>query len=209
MTLVNAYCSSADVRDQLGDRSGLVDIDMLDKAINASCRAIDRYCGRRFWQDAAVSSREYRVEDDRVAWVDDISTSTGLVIKTDTTGDGSYATTWTSTDYVLEPLNASVVAAGDTGTPFAWWRISAVGDYLFIKDQFKPTLQITAKFGWSAIPDEVVSAAILKSVSLYKRKDAPFGVAGFSEFGAVRIGRSDPEVVELLHSFRLLTVGDV
>jgi hypothetical protein len=42
---------------------------------------------------------------------------------------------------------------------------------------------------------------MLKAASLFKRKDAPFAVAGFSEFGAVRIGRNDPDVLELLGGY--------
>lgn len=64
-----------------------------------------------------------------------------------------------------------------------------------------PTVQVTARFGWSAVPYQVNEATILKAASLFKRKDAPFGVAGFNEFGAVRITRKDPDVLELLSDF--------
>jgi hypothetical protein len=43
---------------------------------------------------------------------------------------------------------------------------------------------------------------ILKAASLFKRKDAPFGVAGINDFGPVRITRTDPDVIDLLRSFR-------
>ena len=88
------------------------------------------------------------------------------------------------------------------GTPFAFWVIEAIGDLEFTTHERRSTLQVTAKHGWSAVPDDVAQACILKAAALFKRKDAPFGVAGFGEFGAVRIGKEDPQVIELLQEYR-------
>lgn len=202
MALTNAYASVAEVRDQFADSGSKLDLDLLEKAINAASRSIDKLTGRRFWPDATVKVRTYQPDDPYVAWVDDISTTTGLIIKTDTTGDDTYATTWDTADYKLEPRNAD---KGDAA--YTWWRIVAVDDKTFPVDELRDTLQVTAKFGWSAVPDEVNEACILKAVSLFKRKDAPFGVAGFGEFGAVRISRRDHDVYELLHPYIRYSVG--
>lgn len=202
MILTNPYCQGLELRSHLGDSGERLDSDSIDKAISASSRAIDKWCGRRFWQDGSVVARVYQPEDPYVAWVDDISTTTGLVIKTDTAGDGTYATTWASTDYQLEPLNANL-----TDAAYAWWRIVAIDRYTYPSSARRPTLQVTAKFGWSAIPDEVTEACLLKAASLFKRKDAPFGIAGFGDFGAVRIGRADPDVIDLLGPYRRLEFG--
>lgn len=209
MAVTNGYCTVAEIRDQISDTSSLADSDLLEKAINAASRAIDKYCGRKFWQEATTSVRTYQIDDPYTAWVDDISTTSGLVIKTDTAGDGTFTTTWDSADYQLEPLNANVVAAGSTVTPYAWWRIVAIDDKTFPIHDRRTTLQVTARFGWSAIPDDVNEAAILKATSLFRRKDAPFGVAGFGEFGVVRIGRGDPDVMDLLRPYRRQYVGAV
>lgn len=197
MAVTNGYCSVAELRDQLGDSGSKLDLDLLEKAVNATSRAIDRYCGRRFWQDSVVKTRTYKVSEPYIAWVDDISTTTGLIIKTDTSGDYSWATTWTSTDYDLEPDNADMDDAA-----YAWWRILAVDSQTFPRSELRKTLQVTARFGWSAIPDDVNEAAILKATGLFRRKDAPYGIAGFGEMGnAVRITRRDPDVMELLNNY--------
>lgn len=198
MAVTNGYCTVAQVRDHLGDSGSKLDVDLLENAINAASRAIDRFCGRKFWQEATTSARTYRPGDPLTAIVDDISSTTGLVIKTDTTGDGTWATTWDSGDYQLEPLNSDVVASGSTVTPYAWWRIVAIDEKSFITGGLRASLQVTARFGWSAVPDDVTEAAILKAVALFRRKDAPFGVAGIGDFGPVRITRRDPDVTELL-----------
>ncbi len=190
------YATETQLREQLSDDSSLLSPALLDRAVTASSRAIDHFCGRRFWADATAVARVYRPTDPTLAWVDDISTTTGLVVATDTTGDGAYDTVWDAGDYELEPPNAD---AG--GGAYAWWRIAATGAKTFpaVGRSRRTSLQVTAAFGWSAVPVEIEQACLLKAASLFKRKDAPFGVAGFGEFGPVRISRRmDPDVAELL-----------
>lgn len=202
MALVNPYCSTAQLRDHLKDDGAKLTVALLERAINASSRAVDDYCARgvdgsqtQFWQDASVTTRTYVVTNPRKIRVDDISTRTGLVVKTGSDG-ATFPSTLASTDYLLEPRNAD--AAGSDGNPHAFWIIRAISGWLPQHHLCLPTVQVTAKFGWSAVPAKVEEATILKAASLFKRKDAPFGVAGFGEFGAVRITRQDPDVVELL-----------
>lgn len=200
MAIVNGYCTEAQVRAQIADQASVVPLAMIEDAINASSRAIDSYCGwpmRRFWKDTVATARTYRVDDPLVAWVQDFYSLADLVVQTDDASDGSFSTTWSASDYQAEPLNSD-----DGVTPFAWYRITAVGGRAFPVHQARAMLKVTTKHGWSAIPDGVESACILKSVSLLKRKEAPFGVAGFGAFGAVRIGSADPDVRELLAPFR-------
>jgi hypothetical protein len=204
VAVTNGYCTVAELREHLGDDRQALNEALLERAINASSRAIDLWTGRRFWLDGTVTARSYRPDLTDVAWVDDIGSTTGLVIATDTTGDGSWATTWATTDYQLEPLNAAV-----SGTGYAWWTIGAIDRYTFPVAARRPTLRVTALHGWSAVPDGVAEACLLKAASLFKRKDAPFGVAGFGEFGAVRITRRDGDVIELLHPYVRLGVGAV
>lgn len=204
MAVTNGYATVANLREHFGDSGTLLTSALLERAINAASRAIDRHCGRRFWQDPTVQTKVYRPDDPYEADVDDISTTTGLIVKTDTAGDGTYATTWASTDYQLEPLNADT-----EGTGYAWWTLAAIDRYQFPVHARRTTLQVTAKFGWSAVPDEVVEACVLRAAALFKRKEAVFGVAGFNGFGEVRIGRNDPDIVDLLHRFIKIRVGAV
>lgn len=195
MAVVNGYCTVAQLREQFKDDGTVLTTALLERAINAASRAIDRHCGRKFWLDAAVVARTYRPRDASRVFVDDIGTTTGLIVKTDTTGDGAFTTTWDAADYDLEPRNAAVV-----GDPYSFSRIVAIDEKAFPVNGRRSTLQVTAKFGWSAVPDDVTEACILKAASLFKRKEAPFGVAGFNEFGVVRI-RKDDDVMGLLSPY--------
>jgi hypothetical protein len=207
VAIVSGYCSVADVREHIDDSGSSIPTALIERAVNAVSRAIDRYCGfpkRRFWKDSTPTAHEYVVDYPGVLYVTDIASRSGLTVQTDDAGDGTYSTTWSPTDFVLGPVNADV-----DSWAYAFTRIEAVGARLFPTSRIgRSTLKITGTHGWSAIPDEVTQACILRSVSILKRKDAPFGVAGFGEFGtAVRIRAEDPDVADLLSTFRRYGAG--
>lgn len=204
MAVTNGYCTVAELRTQLGDTASQLPLANLERAINTTSRAIDRHCGRRFWQDTNAQAKVYRPDDPYEAWVDDISTTTGLIVKTDTTGDGSWATTWDSDEYQLEPLNADTES-----TAYAWWRITAIDTEVFPIHSLRTTLQVTARFGWSAVPDGVTEACLIRAAAIFKRKEAVFGTVGLNGFGEVRITRRDPDVMDLLHPYIKIKVGAV
>ena len=203
MAVVNGYCTTAQLRTHLEDAASTLSTELLERAINASSRSIDRHCQRRFWLDTATAVRTFIVAQSDSVYVDDIGTRTGLVVKIGIDGINYPTTLTTDTDFVLEPRNADKFA-GSSIDAYAFWQLRMVGSQRLYVDCARPTLQITARYGWSAVPSEVEQACILKAASLFKRKDAPFGVAGFGEFGAVRITRADPDVIDLLAEYRVL-----
>jgi hypothetical protein len=201
--VTHGYCTVDDVRSQLTDTGSKLDSAPIERAINATSRAIDQYCGRRFWKDAAPVARVFEAADSHVLSVNDIAATAGLTVAVDSAGDGTFATTWASSDYQLKPLNADA-----DGGAFSWSEIATTGGLCFPWFRNgRPGVRVTATWGWSQVPDQVTSAAILKAVSLFMRKDAPFGVAGFNEFGPVRITKRDPDVVDLLSPFVLAAVA--
>lgn len=183
--------------------------DQISNAVNATNAAIVRFCRRGFDKVATASATariysragegQWRgIQSPCEAVVHDIWSTTGLIIKTDDGDDGTFETTWASTDYQLEPLNQ---LDGDTYTP--WWRIRAVNGKTFPCNNRRAALQVTAPWGWEDVPDDVKQAALIKAARLFLRKDSPQGVAGFGDFGVVRISRTeDPDVAALLDPFR-------
>ena len=66
-------------------------------------------------------------------------------------------------------------------------------------------MKVNAKWGYvTAIPAGVKEIALLQAARFFKRKDAPFGVAGNDAMGNVmRLqARLDPDVEMLLGSYR-------
>lgn len=179
MTLTNAYCTLAEFKQELGV-SDVYDDAKAESAINTASRQIDAYCNRRFWQDATVKARRFRALESDCCVVDDISTTTGLIVKVDEAGDGTFSTTLTiDTHYLLEPLNAA------EETPVRPYErielVDSIGTYFPISR--RPGVQVTAKFGWPAIPDDVNRACRIQSVLQFKAPDAAFGAAQLGSDG--------------------------
>lgn len=210
LSVTNGYVDVATMREHYADSNSVIDAAIIERAIEAASRWIDRLCGRSFYLEAATSVGVYRPDDPYLAWVHDIGTTTGLVVKTDPTGDYAWSETWTlDTDFQLEPRNASRVGAGTTVQPYAWWRIVAIGRKTFPAHKYRDTLQVTARYGWSDVPDDVREACILATAGLVDRKNSPNGIAGFGEYGSVRISRQDPDVLRLLHPYVRMSIRAV
>lgn len=199
---VDEYCTIEQVREQLQDIKQQLDTDLVTRAIKAASRAIDAWCSndvpnaRKFWLDTSASQRVYRCDNRVTAWIDDIGTTTGLIIQTDDNDDGTYETTWTiNTDFQLLPANPSL------SYPFAYWQINAVGTKRFPVYERRSGLRVTAKWGWSGTPVEVQQACLIRSVALFLRKDSPYGIAGSNDYGGMRISRFDNDVVSLLRPY--------
>lgn len=193
MAITNGYCTLADLKTILRIVDN-IDDQMLEDRITEASRVIDQHCDRRFYADTAASARTFVAVDDEALAVDDISSTSGLVIKTDTANDGTYATTLTSAQYQLEPLNALT-----KGSPIRTIRTIGV---VFPTAAAPAGVQVTAKWGWPSVPAPVTSACILLAGRLVKRGDSLLGVAGFGDLGAITVRAIDPDVERMLRPYR-------
>ena len=106
MAIVNGYCALSELKTYLG-LSGSGQDDNLENAIEGASREIDQYTGRIFYQTSSQDNY-YTPNNFFMQAVDDISTATGLVVKLDTTDDGTHNKTLTKdTDFALLPVNVS------------------------------------------------------------------------------------------------------
>lgn len=211
MTITNGYVLLEDVRSALR----ITDEDdtaLHEMHINAASRLIDSWCGRHFYAETVASARVFRAANPRIVMCDDISTTTDLVVKTDTTGNGTFDTTWDSGDYQLEPLNGR-----RSGQAWPYHTLRAVGSYDFpiygTRSGTEALVQITALWGWPqsssddhgelTVPEAVKNACLIQVTSLLKAKDAPLGFAGFGEMGAIRMSAAlHPTARVLLEPYR-------
>jgi hypothetical protein len=167
----------------------------IDNAIAAAEAEIDSICGRTFEVPSGATARTYVPFDDTTLYVDDLAQTTGLIVKTDTSLDGTYDTTLTiTTDYVL------------TGNTAPYRVIKRVDGDAYPRDVYgRPTVQVTAFYGYGmAIPDQVKQCALVLAARLYQRRSSPLGFqAGNVDIGFIRITRTDPEVIALLRGLKL------
>jgi len=192
-----AIIANADLAEHLGV-TGLLHDSLVANAVNAANQAVTQFCGRDFDKVAVASetARLFHPGNGAVAIVDDFWDTTNLAVKTDHGDDGTFETTWAAADYQLEPLNGR-----ENGVTVPYYRIRAVESRYFPCSS-RPTLQVTAAWGWAAVPAAVREATLIKAARLFHRKDSPQGVAGFNEFGVVRLASNDSDIKDLLGPFR-------
>lgn len=190
------YATTTELRRRQGiaDTNSYVESNLQD-ALEAASRGVDRYCGRTFGRTevADASTRTFEVSASGIQ-TDDFWTTSGLVIN---------GTAWASvTGTILEPLNG--IVDGLPGWPYC--RITWLSMW---PAAFVPaggwcggvqTIDVTAAWGWAAVPPDVKSATLMLAAEELKLPDTPFGVAGFGDY-AIRI-RSNPKIAERLAPFR-------
>lgn len=194
MALGDPYATLAELKTRL-DITDTTDDPRLTASLASASQEINGWCGRQFNDAGAASARLFRPDGCTRARVDDFSTTTGLIVETST--DGTTWATWSASDYELGPLNRAVF--GLDGFPY-WW-ITAVAGRRF-PEAARATLRVTANWGWTAVPAPVKEACLMIAAETFKAGDAPFGVAGFGEFGAVRV-RMNSQAQTLLAPYRL------
>ncbi|GGZ80265.1 head-tail connector protein [Streptomyces echinoruber] len=197
--MANDYATLATLKAQLRiDPTDTTQDTLLNQALTAASRAIDRATGRRFWLDDLATQRTYnprsrivRDADGETLLVDDIGSTAGLVVET-----GPVGGPWTTvTGYETTPDNALADGRPVTGLlrPGGWaWNAGGTG-----------RVRVTARHGWPAVPDDIVQATLIQASRLFKRKDSPEGVMGSAEWGVVRLSRRDPDVWNLIEPFVL------
>lgn len=191
-----AYVTVEDMVLRLGGRIDASARPLLSVAIDEACAAIDLHCRQSFAKADTATARVYVPFAATVAYVDPFWTTSDLVIATDDNDDGTCETTWTSASYELDQFGgelASMLAA-----PYD--TIRALDRTFPTAGRRRRTLQVTAKWGWSAPPSNVVAATKIVAHDLWKRKDVAFGIStsGVAEFGGLRIGRDVLGQVESL-----------
>lgn len=191
--MANEYASVSALRARLGVADSGEDAE-LDRVLTSAARAVDGHCGRRFYQDAVAAARTLTTTVGQgcvelpPGW--DISTTTGLVVT-------SSAGTWVlGTDFRVLPDGG----VGPTGEPWPYTSLAGVDGQALTMTRYSMT--ITARWGWpDGPPPAVVEAALILAADYWKLKDAPFGVAGFGDYGAVRV-RQNARAMELLAPYR-------
>jgi len=197
MAITNGLCSLSDVKTAMSVYDN-TDDGRIELAINTASRMIEAACNRRFYADTNASARTYVATTYGLVLTDDISTTSGLIVKTDTGATGTFDQTWASTDYQLEPLNGIV-----DGQSWPYTQIRAIRSLTFPFDYGQALVQVTAKWGWSAVPDPIKQAGIIQTIAIFKAAEAPFGALGLAETGILRIRTGlHPTVAGLIAPYR-------
>jgi hypothetical protein len=195
-----AYATIADLKGYIRIPD-TVDDAQLTLAVEAASRTVDLAANRQFGNTTA-QARLYTARYDRFkrryyVEVDDIHTTTGLVVAQDDSDDGTYdgPAITIVTDFELYPFNVD-----EKGFPWTqlWFRRGGV-----VPTLNEAGIRVTAQYGWSAVPDTIKQATLLQASRFFTRRNAPFGVAGSPEIGSELrlLARADPDVEVMVRPY--------
>lgn len=192
MTTTNAYTTLETVKSRLN----ITDTDddtSLEAVIDSVSRWID---GHKVLQNMRGTTQFFAISETRYftayqfdkLHVDDLQSI--VTLKTDDDGDGTYETTWSTTDYNLWPYNA-----GDA-PPYEQIEVSFNGDEIFTPG-IPRSVEIDGVWGYNSgtdtsgfitnAPQVIQEACILGVMMYWKRKDNIYGVGGNSALGLQRL----------------------
>lgn len=187
----NGYLLRDELKAALGD-CGSVHDDAYERAIEAASRQIDEFCHRHFWKTTTPTPRVFSALTPYAVHTDDIATATGLTVEVYATGG-----VWSEL--------ATTAWATEPSVPFNGRPITRLVSYdgAFPTSAVRPQVRVTAVWGWPAVPPQVVQACQMLAIDHYKSKDLTGGVAGFGEFGPVRVASFSAQARALLEHLRL------
>jgi len=207
MAIVNGYATLVGIKAYLSI-SDSTDDTLLENLVESASRSIDKIANRRFYADTTATVRLYRAYSDVFVYTDDISSTTGLIVKVDEAGNGTYSKTLTlNTDYIMDPLTADAL-----GRPFTQLTMVSNNESWPIfpgltQNGLRPGVQVTAKFGWPSVPSDVNVACLILTADLYKRKDAPGGVLGLGDLGVIRMSPVGRDVSQMVRSYQKIAIA--
>ena len=202
MAITNGYATLAEIKARLSIDSGDTQDDaMLEACVEAASRQIDKFTGTRFFT-AGSQDRYFTALDPLRVIVDDATAITAIV--QDLQANRTYTDTVDLSDVDLMPDNAVQL-----GVPYQQLAIVPDSPKTFITD--RRGIKVTGTWGYaSSAPPAVKQACLLLAAAMFRRKDAPFGIAGGGEVGqAIQLAAMDPTARLLLSPFRRLAVVDL
>ena len=198
MAIANGYASLAEVK-AAARITDSVDDALLEIAIESASRAIDGHTHRNFFVAGTVATaRVFAATNSEFVWIDDVASTAGFALATSDNLDATYSTTWGTADYQLEPLNGV-----SEGVSWPYTRIRSTGNKGLPYGSALAGVQVTARWGWLAVPTAIKQATMILAGRQFKRYDSPLGVAGFGDLGAMRVSRVDPDVATLIEPYVL------
>jgi hypothetical protein len=150
-------------------------------AVSAASRAVDFTCRRQFGRVDAPEAKSYRARPTGlygayVLDIDDVAAGDVSGVLIDGEAPATLPQFW--------PLNAPVKT-----------RMAAPG---------RGTYAVTLPWGWPEVPRTIEQATLIQANRFFKRRDAPFGVAGSPDSGTEMrlLARLDPDVALMVRKYQ-------
>lgn len=188
MPVTDAYITVAEFRERTNS-SAQDDEVVITSCVKAASRFIDRETNRFFTKDATPTVRLYNGGEGVTSFVlarelsyeqpygssvlylpDDISSTTGLVVKVDLDGDYVCEKTITlNTHFWVGPANA---ARGPEPEPYTLLEVKPDNGVFSVWPGHRRSVEVTAAYGWPAVPEAVKECTALLSRMLMDMEEA-------------------------------------
>lgn len=182
-----AIVTLADFKVYVRDELAGADDASLTTALSAAHASVYEYCQRSFELASTASVRTYAPSSGDVLRIDDCTTVTVV---------SNNGVTVAAADWQAEPIGLR----GFSQAPRPVEQVRLLSSVWFTYFG-KATASITATWGWAATPPEAVEAVKILAKDIAHQRNNKSGVAGFGEFGSVRV-RQNPYVASLLDPLR-------
>lgn len=184
-SLGKLYCTVEALKSRFKDVRTTDDSEY-HAACFAASRALEQYCQRTFYRSTETRTLNpgglYCL--DLPAFYDLVSVTT---LKTDSGGDGTFETTWSTTDYQLLTSDGTPnINAGPESKPYA--KVKAIGLQTFPLISSSPLarsdrVEINGVWGWPTVPWAIKQAAAIVAAETFKLKDsAGAATSGYDDF---------------------------
>jgi hypothetical protein len=166
MPVDDAYIKAEEFRARIG-KSVTADDGVLDAILKGVSRLLDRECGgeeepRFFNQDAELTIRHYDGNGLARLYITDVATTSDLVVKADLDGDhdfdGTDETLTQGTHFWIGPWNAPL---GSEARPYRFLEVIPNNGRLSVWPERLRAIQVTAIFGWPAVPEAIKDAVAM------------------------------------------------
>lgn len=173
MAVTDANATAVEYRERTTKSDAGDDATILAQ-LKAVTRFLDSKLRRFFTQDASVVTRLFDGNGRERLWLPaDIATATGLVVKADLDGDyaftGSTETLTLNTHFWVGPDDAD---KGSEAWPFEFLEIVPNNSVISAWPEQRRAVQVTAKFGWPAIPEAIKELTVAVTRTMRDMQEA-------------------------------------
>jgi hypothetical protein len=184
-----SYATLQQLKDYGRNEITSADDSVLKLALESAEMLVNNFCGRTFTVAGAATARVYSPAGPaaKVLRIHDCTSITSV----SEAGSLLDASTWQA-----EPVNG-LTPQGDTRPYTSLRRYGGI----WLWDDDKARITVTATWGWTSVPYRVQEATLIVAKDVYQQRNTNAGVAGFGEFGAVRV-RMNPIVIDMLTPLR-------
>ena len=167
---MTSYVTQPAFDEYIGDQLGASNVAQRTTALLAAERAVSEYCSRSFAvAGASATAKLYAPSGTQILRIHDCTEVTSVAVS---------GSTLSATTYQLEPY-----ATSWTGLTVPYEQVRRLLDYWWVDSPGEATITVTAKWGWSAVPSEVVEATKIIGKDILAQRHTVGNIAAVGDFG--------------------------